>query len=304
MPAPRPTGRSRRACEAWCRVGVDGTLTNHGLLLESDGLETSVVYASSESPEPAARPQLRVCWVPCADTCPAGCGPGEACAGGECRRSMLEGMCFGEAPVNLEICSGHGLSLYGRCFCMRRFTALRVDRRRRRACGLLRPRCVDERRVFLHAGFTGENSRVEWSRRVCRTAPVTVCCSTARVSVIRVSMARSASRGRPRRAALRRAPVTASVDSAPATARSGTAARLAGRSDWVGGSRPPAAAPPFESARAPRLLCAQRLDIRRVLRSTRGALVLSNARQPDDGHPQLLYRRLRTPRPPRSPHRT
>lgn len=93
---------------------VDGAVPNHGMWLGGRVPEGTIVYASSESPDPGLRPQLTVCYEACAERCEQACERGEVCAAGVCRTP--DSLTCEGTPAE-EACSGHGMVAFGRCFC-------------------------------------------------------------------------------------------------------------------------------------------------------------------------------------------
>ena len=114
LPVVLPGGVGGVSLLALVQGWLDGSIANHGVLLGRHGGEGLAVFASHESPLPALRPQLTVCYQACAEDCPRGCAPGEVCAAGACL-AVEEDAC---APADDGgACSGHGVWALGRCFC-------------------------------------------------------------------------------------------------------------------------------------------------------------------------------------------
>lgn len=114
MPLAPAGGVASTSLIALVQGWVDGAVPNFGLMLGRRVMEGTMVYASSESPDPALRPQLTVCYQACADRCDHACEGGDVCAAGACRPPDIL-TCEG-TPAE-EACSGHGVVAFGRCFC-------------------------------------------------------------------------------------------------------------------------------------------------------------------------------------------
>ena len=108
----------RALAQGW----IDGSVPNFGVLLERDREEGIIVYASSESPTVAARPQLRICYQPAIEACAAGCPADQVCAAGACRLPDEGQTCYGVPDTCPNDCSGNGVCDRGTCFCQAGFT--------------------------------------------------------------------------------------------------------------------------------------------------------------------------------------
>ncbi len=114
LPLTPPGAVASTSLVALVQAWVDGALANDGLMVGRRGADASVVYASSENPDPALRPALTVCYQTCADNCGRVCADGLVCAAGECREP--EGTGCTVAGGERE-CGGNGVCAYDRCFC-------------------------------------------------------------------------------------------------------------------------------------------------------------------------------------------